>query len=523
MKCRSSARERRSFRDLLCELPLLRLAAMRQQHTECACYVLLAVLLLNGSTATAIGQSTPNGPDGTFGVSRSVSPPPAEIPTSPRPVAQGAAVVAQSPMRPLPGPAPYVTQPTPFNGLPPILRGLGQPGRFTQIPPAPYPAIPVQPLPPRPNLPEMVYMVTAKYWFRADALLWSTKSAPVPQPIVTTGSPADAVPGAAGQPGTQVAFGANNYGFNYVGGIRLETGVWLDPGRVVGVEAGYFVLIEQERDFKNQSDILGNPLIARPTINAASGRESAYYDSLPGQVVGGVDVKLRSEFQGANCDGTFNLVQTQRVRLDALAGFRYLSLSESLNVSDQFLDATGGTRAFAGGPINFNDALGDFDSFRTTNSFYGGSGGARLYYAQGRWYITALGKVALGPVQERAIISGSTTLTDQNGHTTTLPGGVMATAANMGRYYQSAFAVAPEGRLNFGYQITPLITMRVGYTFIYLSNVARPGSQVTRLNNPSQVPSDRSYSPSASSVATFQFHSSSYWAQGLNFGLDFRF
>ncbi|HEX7376302.1 MAG TPA: BBP7 family outer membrane beta-barrel protein [Pirellulales bacterium] len=373
------------------------------------------------------------------------------------------------------------------------------------------------------GLPDMVYMVTAKSWFRADALLWWTKSMPVSQPIVTTGSLADSAPGAIGQPGTKVLFGANNYSYNYVGGIRLETGVWFDPGRVVGVEAGYFVLIEQERDYSNQSNIVGNPLIARPTINATTGVQTAYYDSLPGTVAGGVTVKLRSEFQGANCDGAFNLIQTRSVRVDGIGGFRYLNLAESMNVSDQFVDPLGGTRAFAGAPINFNDSLSVFDGIHTTNSFYGGGGGARFYYAEGRWYITALGKVALGPMQEVATVLGTSSQTDQTGHTTTVPGGVLANSATMGRYYQSVFAVAPEGRLNFGYQITPLITMRVGYTFIYVSNVARPGDQVTRVVNPGQVPTDRAYSPTASNLTAFQFHTSSYWAQGLNFGLDFRF
>lgn len=499
---------------------------------------LLAMLLLVVVAATAIGQPTPYAPNPPPGVTPGADPASASIPqTAPAqiarrpptymppapilPPAAGAPPYSVQPpiaMQP-PGYGPMVPPPQ-VNGPPPFLPNLR---RFPPIPPAPYPARPVLPVPGRPALPDMVYVVTAKFWFRADALLWWTKSAPAPQPIVTTGSPTDAVPGAVGQPGTQVVFGGANYGFSYIGGVRFETGVWLDPGRVVGLEAGYFVLIPQEREFTDQSDFSGNPLIARPTINATSGKESAYLDSLPGQVAGGVDVKLRSEFQGANCDGALNVVQTQSVRLDGLLGFRYLSLSESLNVTDQFVDVLGGTRAFGGRPINYTDTLSDFDGFRTTNSFYGGSGGARLYYAQGRWYVTALGKVALGQVQQVATISGSSTLTDMNGHTTTLPGGILATSANMGRYYQHVFGVVPEGHLNLGYQITPLITVRVGYTFLYVNNVARPGSQMTRLTNPSLVPSDRAYSPSASSATAFQFHSSSYWAQGLNFGLDFRF
>jgi hypothetical protein len=396
-------------------------------------------------------------------------------------------------------------------------------------PPFPYPPFPPGPVPPagvpppaRPPLPDMVYQVTSKFWFRPDMLLWWTKDAPVPQPLVTFGSPTDAVPGALGQPGTQVAFGGLNASFGYVGGVRLESGVWLDERRIFGLEAGYFVLIKQRRDFVDQSDIFGNPVIARPVVNA-SGSESAYLDSLPLQIMGGVAVILRSEFQGANMDGALNLVQTNCVRLDGLVGFRYLNLAESLNIYDQYGAMMNGTRTFGGATINPADALTDMDGFKVTNSFYGGSGGARLYYAHERWIFTAMSKVAWGVVQERALISGSTTLTDQNGNQTSLPGGILATTANIGSHYQSPFAVAPEGHFNVGYQITPSTTVRIGYSFIYLSNVARPGNQMSRVASANLIPSDPAYGTAGPNPPTFQFHTSTYWAQGLNFGMDIRY
>ena len=180
-------------------------------------------------------------------------------------------------------------------------------------------------------------------------------------------------------------------------------------------------------------------------------------------------------------------------------------------------------RGFGGVPLPYSDTLADFDGFRVTNSFYGGSSGARFYYAQERWFFTALGKVAWGPVQERATLSGSTTLTDVNGHQTVLPGGILTTKDNMGSHYQSVYAVAPEGQFNIGYQLLPYVTVRIGYTFLYLSNVARPGNQITRVTNNNQVPSSPTYGAAGSGSNAFQFQTSSYWAQGLNFGLDFRF
>lgn len=390
------------------------------------------------------------------------------------------------------------------------------------MPPGPLPEL-APPPPAKLVLPDMVYLVTSKFWFRPDVLLWTTKAAPVPQPMLTTGGATDAVPGALGQPGTQTVVGGGTASFGYIGGVRFETGVWLDAKRTFGAEAGYFVLIQQSREFSQQSDAYGNPVIARPTIDAQTGNESSYIASLPGSVFGGVDVILRSEFQGANVDGVLNLLQTNCVRLDGLAGFRYLSLAESLNINDNSTDGYGGVLSFGGAPLAAGDMLSTVDSFRITNSFYGGSCGARLYYAGERWFVTALGKAALGTVQERATVSGSTMLTNQSGVQTTLPGGILATTANIGSYYQHAFAVAPEGHFNFGFQLTPCVTVRIGYTFIYLSNVARPGDLVNRATSAGLVPSDPAYGAAGTKPPALQFHTSSYWAQGLNFGMDMRF
>lgn len=463
---------------------------------------LLAVCLFWASAAKGLGQPTPAGygpaaPPPQIGGRPPFSPPPNAQPTYPYP--PGA-----------PGP----------NFYPPFVPGLYPP------PPGPLPpgALPVVSPPPPvgPKLPEMVYVVTSKFWIRPETLLWWTKDAPLPQPIVTTGSNLDAAPGAIGQPGTQVLFGGGNVTFGYVGGLRVESGYWFDARRMFGVEAGYFVLIQQNRQFNDQSDPFGEPVIARPTINAQTGSETAYLDALPGYIIGGVNVVLRSELQGANSDGVLNLLQTEHFRLDGLAGFRYLSLVESLNVNDQFVDMLGGTRGFAGTPLNFSEGVSDFDGLRVTNSFYGGGGGARLYYAQGRWFFTALGKIAAGATQERATVSGSTTLSAPNG-STFLPGGILGTTANIGRYYQQHYAVVPEGQFNLAYQLTPFVTVRLGYTFIYWSNVARPGNQMTRVTSPNRVPTDLAYGTAGNTSTAFQFHTSSFWAQGVNFGIDFRF
>ena len=67
------------------------------------------------------------------------------------------------------------------------------------------------------------------------------------------------------------------------------------------------------------------------------------------------------------------------------------------------------------------------------------------------------------------------------------------------------------------------MSFRLGYTFLYLSNVLRPGNQISRVASPTLVPTDASYGMGGPNLPGNQFHMSSYWAQGVNFGTEYRF
>jgi hypothetical protein len=81
----------------------------------------------------------------------------------------------------------------------------------------------------------------------------------------------------------------------------------------------------------------------------------------------------------------------------------------------------------------------------------------------------------------------------------------------------------PEAGLNLGFHLSPRTVMRFGYTFVYWSNVLRPGDQISRVVSPSLVPTDPNYGTGGPNQPAYQFHAASYWAQGLNFGLEFNF
>src|SRR5205814_1928701 len=79
-----------------------------------------------------------------------------------------------------------------------------------------------------------------RFWARIDYLLWWMKNGPLPFPLVTTGNPADAVPGALGQPGTRIPLGDSNIHFDGAYGMRFALGWWFDRYRNIGIEGSFF-------------------------------------------------------------------------------------------------------------------------------------------------------------------------------------------------------------------------------------------------------------------------------------------
>jgi hypothetical protein len=72
--------------------------------------------------------------------------------------------------------------------------------------------------------------------------------------------------------------------------------------------------------------------------------------------------------------------------------------------------------------------------------------------------------------------------------------------------------------------LTPSIHATVGYTLLYYSNVARPGDQINRALNPSQLPTSQSaVVATGAAQPSFLFRDTDFWAQGISFGLEFRY
>jgi hypothetical protein len=330
-------------------------------------------------------------------------------------------------------------------------------------------------------------------------------------PLITTspqGTPVGQA-GVLGAPGTTVLFGGRDLLDDVRSGGRLTAGAWLDHEQTLGVE-GYFFGLEGISDhFSAASD--GNPILARPFFNAQTGRGDALLIAFPGSVRGNTTISVSSsDLYGAGVDGRVNLCCGCCYRVDLLGGYRFLHLHEGLGLTETEIAIGPNAPIPQGTSILLHDSVG------TSNQFHGGELGIDAEFRHCCWYVDLLAKVALGGTSEDAAIFGNT----QTNGGPPVPAGFLALPTNSGSFHRDKFAVVPEAGLTVGCQVTDHLRLSVGYTFIYWSDVARPGNQIDLTINPSQLPPGRLSGPAR---PAFAFHDSDYWAQGINFGVELRY
>ena len=439
-------------------------------------------------------------------------------------------------------PAPE-TLPPAIEAVPPLPSAIPAPPAQSAAPPTPPPQAPVVPdsVPPAAIVADAPAVALdpctcdpqpgPRFWLDADYLMWWISKGPMPVPLVTTGSPNDFAPGVLGQPSTAVLMGNQSMNYGTFNGLRLNAGVALDADNRFGIEGSAFWLEHRAIQSRLQGDDNGQPFLAVPFFDAMAGAENAYAISqhfanpaLDDGITGSAGLTTSSQLESWEVNGRYTLLRESGLTLDLLAGYRWLQLSEDVNFSTSTTNITpAGVNEFALTPIPAPFAVVTSDSFHTRNQFNGGQVGARLDWRLGIFSVDMTGKLAVGPMNEVVAISGVTS-TNAPLPLTTVPGGIFAQTSNIGVYSRNEFAVVPEARLNFGVDLTEQIKVQVGYTFLYVSNVVRPGDQIDRGINTNLVPIDPFYTPGTGPTRpAFAFHATDLWAQGLNFNLCFSY
>jgi hypothetical protein len=359
-----------------------------------------------------------------------------------------------------------------------------------------------------------------RVWGDAEFLLWWTKRVPVNTPLFTQATnPADPTSGQIGSANTAILLGDRSYDLNTRYGGQFTLGAWFDSANTIGLEGAYLFIAPRSTTSQFSSNgSPSSPVLGSPFFNAFTGKEGFITLTGPGFAGSGA-LTVSNQLQSGELNLVGRLYQGQDVRITGLIGFRYVGFNENLAFSSNIQ----GLPSIAPGSV-----YSESDHFQASNNFYGGNLGLRGEYQIGGLSLNATAKCALGAMNQNVNVFGSAIDIDPGAPRAfnfALPTGIFALPTNIGNHSQTAFAVVPEVNFNLGYDITRNIRATVGYSFLYLSDVVRPGTVIDHSLNPTQSFSVASFGNSlvGPPAPTFSFSRSDFWAQGINFGLEFKF
>ncbi|HZU36528.1 MAG TPA: BBP7 family outer membrane beta-barrel protein [Gemmataceae bacterium] len=354
----------------------------------------------------------------------------------------------------------------------------------------------------------------SRFWLNSEYLLWWVRGQNLP-PLVTT-SPAgtpQALAGLLGQPTTTVLYGNSRVNDDSRSGFRFTVGSWLDCDHHWAIGAEYFMLENEATHF--HADSTGTPILARPFFDVLAGAPARELIAFPGVASGNVNVGTSMQLLGAGVFLEGNLCCGCGYRVDGIVGYRYLQLKEGLGIDENVTSTAVG---FNVPPVG--TTFNVLDQFNTENEFNGVDLGLLSHWERGRLSLNLLTKVALGDTEREVNINGRTIIAVPGVPPQTFSGGLLALGTNIGNHRSNTFSVVPELRIDVGYQITEHLRAFIGYDFLYWTDVARPGDQVNLNINTNNIPP---VIPGGPAQPAFQLHESSFWAQGINFGLGIRF
>jgi hypothetical protein len=354
----------------------------------------------------------------------------------------------------------------------------------------------------------------SRVWVEADFLMWWLSQGSNP-PLVSTGNPGDAVPGALGQPGTQILLGDGGLDTGNTLGGSLQAGLWLDPDRTWGVDADWFLTENATARFRRESDAAGNPPTYLPVFRAdpSLNREGSFVISEPGAIsfVGSIDVRRSSQLWGLEGHLARNLVRCEDQDVNLVCGLKYLSLREELTLHGVL-------------PYVYGDPVRDegMDEFMTANHFYGLQLGVDYQQRRGRFALDIAPKVAVGFTRANLDVDGYYIQGLGAANPITYAGAFFSQPTNIGRASHTAFAVAPEVACALSIAVTKRLVARVGYDFLYVSAVARPGDQIDRRINVTQTSGGGGVLVGPALPAR-DLRMDSLFAHGVNLGLEFSY
>jgi hypothetical protein len=350
-----------------------------------------------------------------------------------------------------------------------------------------------------------------------EYLMWWSSGFATPA-LLTTGPAAS--DGILGQSGVSLLYGNQSTGSSLQNGSRFSFTYWV--GERWGIDGRYFFLSGAGKTNPFSSDTISE--LARPFTDINPARSFSEVIASPGVLTGGVIISTSTKLWGADLNARRKFYQGCNSYIDGLIGYRYMNLTEELNITERSIRINPTSVAPFVDPNGTIHGAAAFDKFRTTNHFNGGQIGLAFGVNRGRWDVDVRTSIAFGVTAAAADINGGQTVYYTNGNSVTTRGGLLALDSNIGHHSSSRLSVIPEATFNVGYNITPRWRVFVGYNFIYWSSVLRPGNQIDTTLDSARIPNFGNTNAVITSNPrpTWSPNYSGYFAQGVNFGLTFK-
>jgi hypothetical protein len=360
------------------------------------------------------------------------------------------------------------------------------------------------------------------HWGKDEFLLWWIK--PGNLPPLALRSRSTRIP-TLNDPNSTILIGNETVSTSTHAGGSFSWGWSVNNNDTVGFEVVYFFL-----GTRTNAQIAGSPwvntneFISRPytwpQVNNGVFQlvPSGLPVHIPGELRGGIRAAISARATGWEINGVGNLIATNYLQLDALFGWRYFQFNEGLRIDQEMFQLDTNT----GNPLGWARISEQIDAH---NQFHGGQLGLRGEFRTSSFFVDFSGKVALGVNNQTVRTSGQTLFASPGFNYTQLaPGGLLIMPSNSGRFTSDPFTVLPEGTIRIGIRSGSHRRFYVGYNFMYLSDVVRPGDQLDLVVNSNQLPTARTGVPLVGpDRPLMQIRSSDLWVQGLMIGFETRY
>ncbi len=352
-------------------------------------------------------------------------------------------------------------------------------------------------------------MEPGRLWVRGEYLLWWTKGMDLP-PLLSLSTTSGGT--------SQSVIGDETIGDRARSGWRITFGLRPTECTPWGAEVTYFQL--GPKSFGSYVEGDGeSTILTRPFYNLSTGEADVHEIANMSGLAGSLSLGVETKFNGVEVLFRRRVMDWCVASVDFLAGWRYNQLSDELDIYENIPEIVGTYVDIDGTTLEAGSSLRRLDQFRTRNIFNGGELGFTTEMQHCRWSIEAMMKIAFGSTQSRVSVAGSTRRTPvESTSSQTLSSGMLALPSNEGVYTQSSFTMIPELGLTVGYDLTCRLRATFGYSVIYWGQVVRAGDQINLDINPTQLSTLTGLARPNPPFSTTDF-----WAQGMNFGLEYHF